>query len=311
MDAMPADARQVLSARDEGPATGAPLVGPVGLPVAQAPSAGGGAGDAPAQLDLAFARAADGRTVLVRRRAGYPYSITAPLADGEARARLIVQSASGGLYGRESLVQRIHASADADVLLRFPAATVVHAARDARPTRQDVSLVATRGARLRYQPRPQILFPGAHLEQSMRVSVADDARVLLCDGFMLHDPPGSGAAPRLLVSHLLVTDEAGRRIAMDRVRADCAAIDAALPGAAGGYRAFGSVWALGPLDAQAALRCRQRVAAMFPEGCGVRAAASALARERGMVLRIAARDGGLLDAALERVAGEPGLLPGF
>lgn len=254
------------------------------------------------QLDLAFERGADGRTVLARRVHRYPFHVTAPLRDGGAATRVVVQSASGGLYGGEHVVQRIVAEAGADARLRFPSATVVHAARSTGGTVQRATLVARPGARLAWLPRPAILFPGARLVQRTEVRVARDALVVLADGAMPHDPGDERGPARSLLAETVVRDLDGRLLALDRQRLDDAMLDAARPGAVGAYRAFGTVWILGALDSEASAACRARVAADVDGRDGVRAGASALPHGCGLVVRIAGRDGGALDAALERVA---------
>jgi urease accessory protein len=270
--------------------------------------AGGSAGadaasadDAP-QLDLAFERGADGRTVLARRVHRYPFHVTAPLRDGGTAARVVVQSASGGLYGGEHVAQRIVAQEAADARLRFPSATVVHAARATGGTVQRATLVARAGARLAWLPRPAILFPGACLVQRTEVRVAPDAVVVLTDGAMPHDPRDERGPARSLLAETVVRGLDGRLLALDRQRLDDATLDAARPGAVGAYRAFGTVWIVGALGADASAACRARVAADVDGRDGVRAGASALPNGCGLVVRIAARDGGALDAALERVA---------
>ncbi|MCA3177612.1 MAG: urease accessory protein UreD [Burkholderiales bacterium] len=270
--------------------------------------AGAGAAPAPAdgspQLDLAFERGADGRTVLSRRVHRYPFHVTAPLRDGGAASRVVVQSASGGLYGGEHVVQCIVAEEGADALLRFPSATVVHAARATRGTVQRATLVARSGARLAWLPRPAILFPGAYLVQRTEVRVAPGAVVVLTDGAMPHDPRDERGPARSLLAETVVRDLDGRLLALDRQRLDDAMLDAARPGAVGAYRAFGTVWIVGALAADASAACRARIAADVDGRDGVRAGASALPNGCGLVVRIAARDGGALDAALERVAAD-------
>ncbi len=278
--------------------------------------AAGGGGGAPggpggaeadeddAQLDLAFERAADGRTVLSRRRHRYPFHVTAPLRDGGPAARIVVQSASGGLYGGERVVQRVRAGEGAWARLCFPSATVVHAARATPGTVQHARLDAPSGARLDWLARPVILFPGARLSQRTELRAAPDAWIVLTEGAMLHDPDGPPSGPRALLTETVVRDPSGRLLALDRQRLDDAILAAARPGATGGYRAFGTVWLVGAFDTGGAAAVRSCVAAGVDGRDGVRAGASLLPNRAGVVVRIAARDGGGLDEALARVAAQ-------
>jgi len=264
-----------------------------------------------AQLALRFACAPGGHTVLAQRLVRYPHHITAPLA-GRHAAELVVQSASGGLYGGEQLAQRIDLDAGAQVTLRFPSATVVHAARGQAAVQQGVALQLAEGANLHYLQRPLILLPGARLVQTLQASVAAGAQLLWSEGVMLHTPvppadaparPLAQAAPgRSFDSRLAITDAAGRPRVIDRFCLDDAMLDAAVPGVTGSARAFGALWWLGRLPDDAAARCRAAVRAVQAGGAGVSlgvsAGVSSLPHGMGLVLRVAARNGGDLAAAL-------------
>jgi urease accessory protein len=256
--------------------------------------------DGGAQLRLGFALAAGGRTVLARRQVRYPHHVTAPLA-GRDDAVLVVQSASGGLYGGEHLQQQVVLGAGAQVTLRFPSATVVHAARQQPAVQQAVQLELGAGAVLRYLQRPLILLPGARVVQRLRASVADGARMLWCEGVALHDPAGAATAPaagRLFDSRLAITDPAGRLRVVDRFCFDTAMLAAAVPGVTGRHRAFGALWWIGPLPEGQPGRWRLAAQAVQAAGTGLSVAASSLPHGMGAVLRVAAPDAGGLDAAL-------------
>lgn len=158
-------------------------------------------------------------------------------------------SASGGLYGDERVAQRSRAGEGARASLGFPSATVVHDARTTSGTGQLTRLDALPGARLDWLARPVILFPGARLTQRTELRAAPDARIVLTEGAMLHDPDGPPTGPRVLLTETVVRDRSGRLLALDRQRLDDATLDAARPGATGGYRAFGALWLVGAFDA--------------------------------------------------------------
>ena len=258
-----------------------------------------------AQLRLGFALAAGGRTVLARRQVRYPHHVTAPLA-GHDDAVLVVQSASGGLYGGERLQQEVVLGAGAQVVLRFPSATVVHAPRQQPAVQQAVHLQLGADASLQVLQRPLILLPGARLVQRLHASVAVGARLLWCEGVALHDPASPGPAPpagrlfdnRLFDNRLTVTDAAGRPQVVDRFCLDDAMLAAAVPGVTGGHRAFGAVWWIGPLREAGLGRWRAAAQAVQAAARGLSVAASSLPHGMGAVLRVAAPDAGGLDAAL-------------
>jgi len=260
-----------------------------------------------AQLSLHFVRAAGGRTVLAQRSVRYPHHITAPLA-GRHDAVLVVQSASGGLYGGEQLKQLVLLGAGAQVELRFPSATVVHAVRQQQAVQQSVVLQVGEGAALHHLQRPLILLPGARLMQSLHASVERGGRLLWCEGVTLHDPgspearlaapPSGPAAARSIDSRLTVTDAAGRRRVIDHFCIDEAMLAAAVPGVTGGHRAFGALWWIGSLPGEAWPRWCAAVRALHAAGPDLSVAASTLPHDIGVVIRVAARDGGGLDAAL-------------
>ncbi|HEX2886594.1 urease accessory protein UreD [Vineibacter terrae] len=254
------------------------------------------------QLDLSFERIGR-RTVLARRHVGYPFNVTAPLRSASLDTELIVQSVSGGIYGGESLGQRIDVGPGARVSVKMPSATVVHAARQGVAARQSVALHVAAGAVLCYLPRPLILFPGGALRQVTDVTVAGDAAVVIRDGFMMHDPQSMPPAARRLDSRVTVRDEAGRLIAMDVAHADDAVIDAACPGVTDAFRAFGAVWLVQHLQAPHCQVIKSAIARRFVCMGDCYVSTSALRGEGGVVVRVAAADGGVLDAALDMAVG--------
>ncbi|MDH4390729.1 MAG: urease accessory protein UreD [Aquabacterium sp.] len=263
----------------------------------------GAAAPGAAQLALRFACTPGGRTVLAQRQVRYPHHVTAPLA-GHDDALLVVQSASGGLYGGEQLQQQVVLDAGARVTLRFPSATVVHAARAQAAVQQGVVLQLGEGAALRYLQRPLILLPGARLVQTLQASVAAGAQLLWCEGVMLHTPgplPATLAAPpgRSFDTRLVITDAAGRPRVVDRFCLDDAMLDAAVPGVTGSARAFGALWWVGSLPDGAGACWRAAAQAVQAGGSGLSVGTSSLPHGMGLVLRVAARDGGDLAAALD------------
>jgi len=252
------------------------------------------------QLDLLFERRA-GRTVLAHRHVSYPFYVTAPLGGRGPGSEVIVQSVSGGLFGGERIAQQVTLGDRAEVVIRMPSATVVHDRRGKTAPSQSLVLRPADGARLLYLPRPLILLPGSGLVQSTDIMLGRQSEVLMQESFLMHNPAGLPPAARALDSRVTIRDLSGRLLALDRMRVTDELLAAAAPGVAGGYRAFGTVWLLceGESDAYRQLKAALSLAqgdtgasylAMTPLRAGI-----------GAMVRIAARDGGDLDAALTMI----------
>jgi urease accessory protein len=242
-------------------------------------------------LDLLFERRA-GRTVLAQRHVTYPFFVTAPLRGRGPDAEIVLQSISGGLFGDEHVAQRISVSEGATAVIRLPSATVVHDRRDKAAPVATVSLRID--GRLSYLPRPVILLPGSALDQSVDLTVGPSATVLLQDGFLMHNPQGIAAAPRALDSRITVRDTDGRLIALDRMIVSDRDI------ATGPYRAFGTLWLLHALTGGFYDRLRAALSSVSGHGAyywGM----TRLRDDSGVMIRIAARDGGDLDTGMTAI----------
>ncbi|WP_298214136.1 urease accessory protein UreD [Acidocella sp.] len=238
------------------------------------------------QLDLHFARDGAGRSLLTRRRAGYPFGLAAPLRGPRGGAVVMLQSISGGLYGGERLGQRLVLAEGADVRLIQPAATPVRRQGEAAAARQSITLETGAGARLIYATRPLILLPGAALIQDWEVVLAPGARLLFWEGFAAH-APGKAAAAWRLAGRVSIRAPGGRLLAAERMTARSG--DAACA-----YGAFGKIWCLGGGP--------PREPPPVPSA-GIYCGVSALPGGAGYVIALAAREGGRLADALESLAG--------
>jgi urease accessory protein len=251
------------------------------------------------QLDLAFAPGSAGRTQLIRRHIAYPYHAAAPVPDAAGVSRLVLQSVSGGLYGGERLVQHIRVEAGARAAILQPAATVVRRMAEGNGARQTIRLTVAAGAQLAYLARPIILFPGSSLEQDIAVSIAPGGRLLLRDGFLDHQPGSRGRDWRF-ASRVTLRSPDGRLLAAERMTLGRAVFDSSRPGVAGIHRAFGKLWLLGATNKERT-DLPPRIQADWPSEGAVYAAASALPGDCGLVIALAAVDGGALDAAIDRM----------
>jgi urease accessory protein len=256
-------------------------------------------------LDLTFRAAPDGATVLARRRVRYPFSVQAAVRDVRGRpsaARVFVQSASGGIFAGETIGQRVDVLQRADLVVEMPAATVVHAMRDGRTSRQRIELLAEAGSRLEFLPRPLILFPCSRLGQTIEVTADDEARMLIGDGFMMHDPAAVGEAFDRFDGRIVARRPDGAVVLDDRASATGAAMQAELPGVGGRYMALGSLLLLAPLaDAVTREACRM-LHAQLQDLDGVYGGATPLRRQAGLLVRMLAVDGGSLADAQAALA---------
>jgi urease accessory protein len=257
----------------------------------------------PVQLDLAFVRRIDGRTALASRAVSYPYYVTAPLraAARQTTARVILQSSSGGLYAGERLAQSITGGPQSRVVIECPAATVVHGMAPETQARQGLRIAVGDEGRLHYLTRPLIFFPDAALEQSTVLRAASGATILYREGFCLHDPRGVGRSFRQFRSTTRVEDENGALLALDRTSVEGAQVVAGFPGVGGAFRAFGSIYLIRCIDETEILQFKSALMGHFTGSASIYASVSALRREGGLLVRVAAFDGGALADALEEI----------
>ena len=142
-----------------------------------------------AQLGLTFARAPSGETFLKRQYARFPFHVTQPFfldGDPTGEATVILQALGAGLVQGDRIAMDIIAQAGVMAHLTTQGSTVAHempADHAEHRTRIEVQTAAC----FHYLPRPMILFAGADVTTRLEIVVADDARVLWCDGYLSHD----------------------------------------------------------------------------------------------------------------------------
>ncbi|MDE2240117.1 MAG: urease accessory protein UreD, partial [Rhodospirillales bacterium] len=196
------------------------------------------------QLALRFAPSGGGRTILTERRAGYPFSVTAPISRKDGAAQLTLQSISGGLYGGERITQHIHVRAGASARLVQPAATTVRRTANG-PARQSIRLEAGENAALVYTARPLIMLPGAALVQDWEIILAHGARIIFWDAFVSHSPKGD-VPDWSLTSRVNLRAANGNLLAAERIAVKGAELGEGFQGVSGNFSAFGKFWCLGP-----------------------------------------------------------------
>jgi urease accessory protein UreH len=131
--------------------------------------------------------------------------------------------------------------------------------------------------------------------QSIDLSVGAGSTTLLQDGMLMHDPATIAAAARNLDSRISIRDGCGRLIALDRMHITDADIT---PRVTGAYRAFGTLWLLQEMTSQEYRHVKAAVTDVSSRHPSCYWGVTPLRAERGMMIRIAAADGGDLDMAM-------------
>jgi urease accessory protein len=247
--------------------------------------------DAHLAVDLA-----GGRTTLRRQRVGYPLHVTRGFYLDRMRPDLLtlyLQSASGGLYEGDRLQLDIAVANDAAFHLTTQAATVVHEGRDVG-SRQRQTISVGPGAFCAITNDPYVLFPGADLRLETVATVAEDAVLLMADGFAVHDPGQSGRPFAQFASRQSVRRPDGRLLLQDFGRISG---DAWTSGPQGTMTAAATVLVIAPPHKLSAAALIEEAA----DQCGCLAGASAAPNEAGQAMRMLASDGGALARGLEAV----------
>jgi urease accessory protein len=254
----------------------------------------------PGRLDLSFAADGDGRTYLHRQYASYPFHVCrVHYHDREhpGLATLYAQSCSGGVYENDRLELTLAAASRAEAYVSSQSATVVHSMSSGAAT-QRVRLDCASGSYLEYLPDPQILFPGSRFRSEVAVRLTGNAVALVADAFLTHDPEGRGEHFDDYFSAIVIEDEAGKALAVDRLKIDGIAFARSCPGVSGRYAAQGTLIIAGldlpAADLAGALRAidlGRDVAVIgfsrLPNGCGT-------------IVRVLAADGAALKRALHQ-----------
>ena len=134
-------------------------------------------------------------------------------------ATLYVQSCSGGIYEDDRLDLTLATAQGAEAHVSTQAATVVHSMPSGSAT-QRVRIQCEGGSYLEYLPDPQILFPGSRCRSEIAVRLGGDAVALVSDSFLTHDPSGRDGKFASYFSEIVVEDETGKALAIDRLKVD-------------------------------------------------------------------------------------------
>lgn len=247
-----------------------------------------GLGARPVAAELRF-RALGGRTFLARQFTPHPFHITRPFyhaGDPQGMATLYLQSSSGGVYAGDDLSLEIGLDAGAQVHVTTQASTIVHDARGREGARQTVCLDVAEGARLDYLPDPAILMTGAKFCNRVTARFGREARVILGDAQLSHDPEGHARPFSRLENEVELISPEGT-VLLDRF--DLCGSD--WPARTGGFACSGMMIVVGCADAGAQM---QRAGDTVP---GVYAGLSVFSDRDIALIRFLAPDG----AALSKV----------
>ena len=262
--------------------------------------ASSGRGLVSGRLDLAFAADGDDRTYLQRQYASYPFHVCRVHyhdKDHPGLATLYVQSCSGGIYEDDRLDVTLSMAQGAEAHVSTQAATVVHSMPQGSAA-QYVRIDCDVGSYLEYLPDPQILFPGSRCRSKIAVRLSGDAVALVSDSFLTHDPAGRDGRFVAYFSEILIEDQAGKTLAVDRLKIDGGAFANSCPGISGRYATQGTLIIAG-LDLASRDLAGELDKTRLDRGEAV-IGFSQLPNSAGLLVRVLAADGAALKFALHQ-----------
>lgn len=264
------------------------------------------------QLAVSFARDATGRTFVARQRSTHPFHLCRSLyrpEDPPGLPTLYIQGCSGGLFEGDRWHLELAARASACAHVTTAAATLVHRMPHGGCAEHEQHLQAEPGALLEYLPDPLILFSGSRLRSRTLIRLGPGARVIAADSFLPHQLPDDPAPFDWFESTLEIEAPDGEPLARDRFRATGAELLRAVPGVTGRFGHQATLLVLGTGG-----RPLEPLRSALEGGERLRAGATLLPEEAGVMARILASDGPALRSALQRAwsaaRGALGVVPG-
>jgi urease accessory protein len=250
------------------------------------------------RLDLAFAADGDSRTYLQRQYASYPFHVCRVHyhdKDHPGLATLYVQSCSGGIYEDDRLDLTLSTAQGAEAYVSTQAATVVHS-MPAGSALQRVRIQCEGGSYLEYLPDPQILFPGSRCRSEIAVRLSGDAVALVSDSFLTHDPAGRDGIFSAYFSEIIIEDETGKPLAIDRLKINGPAFRDSCPGASGSFAAQGTMIIAGLDFASRAVADEVQKIKLDRDEAVI--GSSQLPKSAGILVRVLTKDGSSLRRVL-------------
>ena len=253
------------------------------------------------RLDLAFAADGDSRTYVQRQYASYPFHVCRVHyhdKDHPGLATLYVQSCSGGIYEDDRLDLTLATTTQgAEAHVSTQAATVVHSMPSGSAS-QRMRIQCEGGSYLEYLPDAQILFPGSRFRSEVVVTLSGNAVALVSDSFLTHDPAGRDGMFSAYGSEIVIEDDTGKALAIDRLKVDGQAFRDSCPGISGRFAAQGTMIVAG-LDFSASDAAGELHKIRLDRDVAV-IGSSLLPNSAGMLVRVLAADGAALKLALHQ-----------
>ena len=196
-----------------------------------------------ARLELHFALRG-GRTVIEHAYAEPPFRVGRAF-DVDGALHLIMTTSSPGIFGGDDFDQSIIVGPGARVSLTSQSALQLHGSVDGRFATMRCSYDVSAGASLTCRWDPLIPFPGAKLQNRLRVDVASDASLLWSDAVM-SGRQARGERWRFdCLDHELALRRGGDLVYLERYRLEpeCGALDSAWVSAGANY--FGTILHVG------------------------------------------------------------------
>lgn len=252
------------------------------------------------QVDLRFCRT-NSKTRLCRKRVRYPYVVTSALYLEETAPSfptVVLQSASGGYFEGERLLQRIVVDQHARACVTNQSNTVVHGMPSGDFAECKVELVVAEDGYLEYCPRPIVMFPDSRLRQQISASVAKGAAIVLVDGFLGHDPHGGGGSFAWLDALREIHDTNGRLLAADRTKLSGKEAFDFLPGISRGIYCHGSTIVVAPPEKLSIEALCDQITEQCKAVDGLYIGTSALPGRLGVFVRMAGTDASSINFGL-------------
>jgi urease accessory protein len=252
------------------------------------------------RLDLAFAADGDGRSYLQRQYASYPFHVCRVHyhdKDHPGLATLYVQSCSGGIYEDDRLDVTLATAQGAEAYVSTQAATVVHS-MPSGSAHQRVRIECEARSYLEYLPDPQILFPGSRCRSEIAVRLSGNAVAMVSDSFLCHDPGARNAMFSAYFSEIVIENDAGKTLAVDRLKIDGQAFGESCPGTSGSFAAQGTMIIAGLDFASRAVLGELRKIRLDRDEAVI--GVSQLPNSAGVLVRVLAADGAALKLALHQ-----------
>jgi len=140
-----------------------------------------------------------------------------PHRDGSALQAMIVNSA-GGITGGDRFTIEAHAEAGAALTLTTQACERAYRAQPGEVGELKVRLVAEAGGRLEWLPQETILFQCSALRRHLRVDLAADAQLLLCEPIILGRAAMGEAVTQAFFADRVEIFRDGRALFIDATR---------------------------------------------------------------------------------------------